>query len=85
MIRKREDFRIVEFERRKRIQLNDQELWIVSKEDLILSKMKWAHESLSERQLSDVQNLLATGADREYLELWSQRLNLTDILTRVSQ
>ncbi len=85
MIRKREDYRLVEFERRQRIEVAGHPLWIVSKEDLILSKLDWARESQSERQLSDVENLLATGADMEYLKTWSQKLNLTDMLTRVSR
>jgi hypothetical protein len=55
-----------------------------SKEDLILSKLDWARDSQSQRQLSDVENLLATGADLNYLQTWSQKLNLTDMLTRVS-
>jgi hypothetical protein len=84
MIRKREDYRLVEFERRQRIEVMGQSLWIVSKEDLILSKLDWARESLSQRQLSDVENLLATGVDKSYLETWSQKLNLTDMLIRVS-
>lgn len=84
MIRKREDYRLVEFERRQRIEVQGSSLWIVSKEDLILSKLDWARQSQSDRQLSDVENLLATGADKEYLKTWSQELNLTDMLTRVS-
>lgn len=84
MIRKREDYRLVEFERRQRIEIAGSPLWIVSKEDLILSKLDWARQSQSERQLSDVENLLATGADVEYLKTWSQKLNLTAMLTRVS-
>lgn len=84
MIRKREDYRLVEFERRQRITILGSSLWIVSKEDLILSKLDWARESQSQRQLSDVENLLATGADPEYLKIWSQKLNMTDMLTRVS-
>ncbi|MGB6220648.1 hypothetical protein [Haloferula sp.] len=85
MIRKREDYRLVEFERRQRIEVQGSSLWIVSKEDLILSKLDWARQSPSERQLSDVENLLATGADFYYLKTWSQKLNLTDMLTRVSR
>lgn len=84
MIRKREDYRLLEFERRRRIEVSGHPLWIVSKEDLILSKLDWARESQSERQLSDVENLLATGADMDYLRTWSQRLNLTAMLTRAS-
>lgn len=84
MIRKREDYRLVEFDRRQRIEVEGSALWIVSKEDLILSKLDWARQSQSERQLSDVENLLATGVDQTYLQTWSQKLNLTAMLTRVS-
>jgi len=84
MIRKREDYRLVEFERRQRISVQGRSLWIVSKEDLILSKLDWARDSQSQRQFTDVENLLATGADLEYLKTWSQKLNLTAMLTRVS-
>ena len=84
MIRKREDYRLVEFERRQRITVQGSSLWIVSKEDLILSKLDWARDSQSQRQFTDVENLLATGADLEYLKTWSQKLNLTAMLTRVS-
>ena len=55
-----------------------------SKEDIILSKLDWAKDSLSQRQLSDVQNLIASGCDMAYLREWSVKLNLTDMLTRVS-
>jgi hypothetical protein len=59
MIRKREEYRLAEFARRRRLRITDFEAWVVSKEDLILPKLDWARDSLSERQLSDVQNLLA--------------------------
>ncbi len=54
MIRKREEYRLHEFTRRRRLKISDFELWIVSKEDLIISKLFWAKDSHSERQLSDV-------------------------------
>ena len=83
MIRKRDDYRLHEFGRRQRLKLADFEVWVVSKEDLILSKLHWARESQSERQLADVENLIATGCDTDYLKTWSAALNLTDTLTRV--
>ena len=83
MIRKREEYRQHEFARRVRLRVGDFDLWVVSKEDLILSKLHWASESQSERQLADVENLIATGCDTDYLKTWSAVLNLTDMLTRV--
>jgi len=85
MIRKREDYRLHEFARRQRICVEGFTVWVVSKEDLILSKLEWARGSHSQRQLADVENLIATGCDRDYLRAWSVKLNLTDMLTRVSQ
>ena len=84
IICKEEEYRQFEFARRVRISLEDFDVWIVSKEDLILSKLDWARESLSERQLADAENLIATGCDLDYLKQWSAKLNLTDMLTRVS-
>jgi hypothetical protein len=83
MVRKREDYRLHEFARRQRLKVANFEVWVVSKEDLILSKLHWARESQSERQLADVENLIATGCDADYLKTWSAALNLTDMLTRV--
>jgi len=83
MVRKREEYRLHEFARRIRLKVAGFDLWVVSKEDLILSKLDWARESRSERQLADVENLIATGCDKEYLKTWSVALNLTDMLTRV--
>ena len=42
IIRKQTDYRLHEFNRRQRIKIEDFENWIVSKEDLILSKLFWA-------------------------------------------
>lgn len=83
MVRKREDYRLHEFSRRQRLKLRDFHIWVVSKEDLILSKLHRAKESLSERQLGDVGNLIASGCDLDYIKKWSAELHLTDLLTRV--
>ena len=47
--------------------------------------MDWARDSLSARQLADVENLIVTSCDLEYTQEWSVALNLTDMLTRVLQ
>jgi hypothetical protein len=51
-----------------------------SKEDLIISKLRWAKDSHSELQLGDVKNLLATGYDTVYLERWTRELGLNNLL-----
>jgi hypothetical protein len=84
MVRKSDEYRVHEFSRKEPHHIEGQRVFVVSKEDLILSKLDWARESFSERQLSDVKNLLATGCDTPYIQQWAAKLQLTDILTRVS-
>jgi hypothetical protein len=80
IIRKRSEYRLVEFERRERISILDFTTFIVSKEDLIISKLFWAKDSHSEIQLGDVKNLLATGYDAAYLQRWTHELGLDNLL-----
>jgi hypothetical protein len=80
IIRKRSEYRLVEFERRQRIAILDFTTFIVSKEDLIISKLFWAKDSHSEIQLGDVKNLLATGYDAAYLQRWTHELGLDNLL-----
>jgi len=77
IIRKQSEYRLLEFSRRKTITLEDKDIFIVSKEDLMLSKLVWAKDSHSQRQLDDVRNLAQTGYDREYLFPWSRSLGVS--------
>ncbi len=76
IVRKQSEFRLAEFNRRQRIKIEDFETWIVSKEDLILSKLFWAKDSHSELQLRDVKNLISTGCDRDYIQRWTGGLGV---------
>ena len=84
IVRKQSDFRINEFERRQRVKLRDFETWIVSKEDLILSKLFWAKESHSDFQLRDVKNLVTSGCDHEYIDRWTDELGVTTLWQEIS-
>lgn len=76
IVRKDSPYRQVEFERRQRIHIADFSTWIVSKEDLIISKLEWARDSESEQQIRDVKNLAASGYDVAYMERWTSELGL---------
>lgn len=80
IIRKESEYRRLEFDRRQRIRVGDLLTWIVSKEDLILSKLSCARESKSELQLRDVRNLLPAGPELDYLRKWSSELGLAALL-----
>ena len=80
IIRKPEDYRVVEFNRRRKIKFSGIDIFIVSKEDLILSKLDWAKDSESDLQIRDIRGLLSTGYDRDYLFEWAKKLNLYNFL-----
>jgi hypothetical protein len=84
IVRQQTAYRLAEFNRRQRIRVQDFETWIVSKEDLILSKLFWAKDSHSELQLSDVKNLVATGCDRAYIQSWTTELGLVSLWKEIT-
>ena len=85
IVRKQSEYRLTEFNRRQRIKIEDFETWIVSKEDLILSKLFWAKDSHSELQMRDVKNLVSTGCDRAYIQRWTQELGVANLWQEVEQ
>ena len=80
IVRKGHPYRLAEFDRRVRVDFGGFATWLVRKEDLILSKLAWAHESESELQKRDVVNLLSTGADLGYLRKWAPALGVGELL-----
>ena len=85
IIRKNASYRETEFQRRKQIDLDNQLIWIVSPEDLIISKLFWAKDSSSQIQLRDIQNLLRSvkDLDQTYLNTWIQKLQLESTFKKV--
>ncbi|TVQ96050.1 MAG: hypothetical protein EA399_16620 [Desulfovibrionales bacterium] len=79
IVRKNSEYRILEFKRRKQIHIGETPIHIVSKEDLILSKMYWTRESRSEMQKKDILNLMKSGYNEKYVEKWALHLNVMDI------
>lgn len=85
IVRKKSIYRELELSRRRPIDIEGTKMWIVSPEDLVLSKLFWAKDSLSEMQLGDVKNILGTvkNLDMGYIEKWVQTLDLSDIYQKV--
>ncbi len=78
IVRKDDPYRKLEFGRRQQVKMDGTSVWIVSPEDLILSKLFWAKDTHSEMQLTDVRNLLRTAKalDKSYLQKWVSALGL---------
>lgn len=85
IVRKHAPFRALEFSRRQRIQIGDYETWVVSKEDLILSKLCWGNDSQSEFQARDIRNLLTTGCDYDYVTKWAAELGVVEYLAFIEK
>jgi hypothetical protein len=76
IIRKNSDYRQLEFSRRTITNAYGFDVWIVSIEDLIISKVAWIQELQSDWQIDDIKNLLQNPiADKSYIQKWCQSLN----------
>lgn len=86
IIRKETEYRKIEFERRHSIILEGLRVYITSPEDLIISKLYWAKDNLSEIQIRDVVNLMNTipDIDKEYIANWVQKLGIEKVYRRTS-
>lgn len=77
IVRKNTEYRLLEFSRRGRKMLMDIPVWMVSREDLVISKLAWIQQLQSEKQGQDIRMLMALPEiDRDYINYWCKRLNL---------
>jgi hypothetical protein len=86
IIRKDRPFSREEFNRRRVVTFLDLRAAITSPEDVILSKLEWAKQGDSERQLRDVAGVILGQwgtLDEPYLRRWARELDLADILDHV--
>lgn len=85
IVRKSDEYRQIEFARRKPVAIASVRTWIVSCEDLILSKLVWALQSNSELQRRDIRQLLLGSIDRDYIRKWAQQLGVVSLLDELLQ
>ena len=72
-----------EFARRTSVTLMGLSVDLASPEDIVLSKLEWAQQSGSDRQIRDARSVLLTLADQidlDYLQKWSAELGVGDLL-----
>lgn len=83
---KDEPFGITEFKRRLRRRISGKEIFIISPEDLILSKLLGYKETQSSRRLEDAESILKSSkVDLEYIKNWAERQSTTKILEEISK
>jgi hypothetical protein len=77
IIRKNEVYEQVKFQRRSKTTHAGITFWVISAEDLVVSKLQWIQVLESEKQKRDIANLLENEQlDREYIQRWCEILNL---------
>jgi len=86
IFRKDTPHQLSEFNRRIRANLMGIDLWILSPEDVILSKLDWSKESGSEMQSRDVFGIMKLqwgNLDWDYLNHWAKELGIEKKLESV--
>lgn len=86
IVRRHRPYSRTEFDRRQRARIEGVEVHVATAEDVVLSKLEWARRGESERQVRDVRAVIRAargGLDRPYLELWAERLEISDALGQV--
>jgi hypothetical protein len=77
IIRKDTEYRRLEFSRKKRKMFENVPVWLVSAEDLIISKIEWIQQLQSDKQIQDIKYLMASPElDKDYISYWCNKLNL---------
>jgi hypothetical protein len=81
IVLKRDEYERLKFSRKRRRKINGSKVYIISPEDLIISKLMWAKDSISEIQIRDVSNLISCvkPLDLKYLEFWIKKLELKEL------
>lgn len=67
IVKRQGRFEADKFARRRRSSIGGVECWVISKDDLILSKLDWARDSHSELQFRDIRNLIESGVDETFI------------------
>jgi hypothetical protein len=77
IIRKNTEYRKLEFSRKQQSKFDNFYVWIVTPEDLVISKLEWIQHIQSEKQMNDIENLLSMKQiDKNYIIDWCKKLRL---------
>jgi len=81
---KKDSFGESEFKRRLKKKMFGEEIFIISPEDLILSKLLGYKETQSDRRLEDAKSILKTSkVDLNYIKTWAKKQSTIKILEEI--
>ena len=85
VILKDDPFRLEEFRRRLKVDYFEKTIYVVSPEDLLISKLIWIQDFQSAVQMEDIKSLVVVeNLDWEYISKWVKQLKLRtfDLINR---
>lgn len=89
MVSEERAFEASRFARRRRAAVGGRSFWVSTAEDTLLAKLEWYRlgGEVSDRQWRDVLGIMlaSPALDQDYLDLWSGRLGVGDLLDRARQ
>lgn len=85
VVLKDDPYRLEEFSRRVKVTYIGKDIYVVSPEDLLISKLIWIQDYQSHMQIEDIKNLVTIeGLDWGYITKWIKQLKLRtfDLINR---
>ena len=77
IVRPDDAFEMTKFNRRRSIEFQDFSIYVITPEDLVISKLRWIQQLESELHKRDIETLLLNpDIDKKYIRNWSETLNL---------
>ncbi len=84
---KNDEYSRAQFDRRRQVDILGRAVWMLTPEDVILSKLLWYKMSASDLQMRDSVSVWKTQQEKldlGYLRLWAARLSVADLLSKVT-
>jgi hypothetical protein len=77
VILKNDEYRLTEFERKRKMNFYGISFYVVSPEDLLISKLIWIQEWQATVQMEDIKNLASLpDLQQDYINYWTKELKL---------
>lgn len=86
VIRKKRPFSNEEFNRRRKVGIMGLDIWVVSPEDMILTKLEWSRGQMTGNQFQDALGVAVVqwdGLDKDYLHKWAKELQVDGLLKQL--
>lgn len=86
ILKENDKFDLSRFKRAVVFKVSGEKIKFTAPEDLMLIKLKWYKESLSDKQLEDVKSILKISEDKidfRYLKHWAKKLGVDKILGKL--